>query len=197
MLRLTLLFASVFLINNCQTKPNIESNSKVSEQSFYKMRIIRVALEQAEKPSVSWEPQQRDCAGFIRFVYKSAISSNKPLWSSWENQKVPYANAELLVTKNFTRIANEINESIQTGDILVFRRDDQKKEDQWHLMMLMESPWDQNKWLVTYHNGARDESGGVKKVWLNELLSTNQENWKPVKENKNYVGVYRWNHWAK
>jgi uncharacterized protein YfaT (DUF1175 family) len=171
---------------------------KVEEQSYYKMNIIRVALQQAEKPSVNWEPQQRDCAGFVRYVYKTALNTTSPLWQSWkEGEKLPYANAELLVSKNFSKIADEIDPSIKTGDILVFRRDGQKKEDQWHLMLVMESPWEQNKLLVTYHNGARDETGGVRKLWMSDLLEAEQAEWKPVKDNKNFVGVYRWNAWSK
>lgn len=185
----------VFIVS-CQSK-SVSEQKGAEGQSFYKMNIIRVALEQSETPSPQWEPQQRDCAGFVRFIYKNALNTKEPLWTSWENEKVHYANAELLVSKNFTKVSQDLDESIQTGDILVFHRDDQKKEDQWHLMVLMESPWEQKKWLVTYHNGARDESAGVKKVWLNELLTTEQAQWKPVKENKNYVGVYRWNKWVK
>lgn len=177
----------------CQTKPVIQN--KIEDQSFYKMNIIRVALEQSERPSPNWEPQQRDCAGFVRFVYKTALNAKDPLWSSWqEGERIPYANAELLVAKNFSKISNSPDPTMKTGDILVYRRDGQKKEDQWHLMMVMESPWQQDKWLVTYHNGAHDETGGVKKLWMNDLMDSE---WQPTKENKNFVGVYRWNTWAK
>ncbi len=181
---------------SCQTKS--VSSKKVEDQSYYKMNFIRVALEQAEKPSPYWEPQQRDCAGFVRFVYKSALNTKESLWNSWQGgERIAYANAELLVAKNFSKISDTIEDSLKTGDLLVFKRDGQKKEDQWHLMMIMESPWEQNKWLVTYHNGAHDESGGVKKLWLRDLVETEQSNWKPTKENKNFVGVYRWNAWVK
>ncbi len=192
-----LLFAltSSLLIISCQTTPASDQAALVKNQDLYKMPFIRVALDQAEKPSPYWEPKQRDCAGFVRFVYRNALNTKDPLWQDWQGQKVHYANADLLVSKNFTRIGNKVNESVHTGDILVFRREDQKKEDQWHLMLLMESPWDQNRWLVTYHNGSQDDKGGVKKVWLKDLLTTDQAQWKPVRENKNFVGVYRWNKW--
>lgn len=184
------------LVISCQTKT--VSTEKIEDQSFYKINIIRVALEQSEKPSPYWEPQQRDCAGFVRFVYKSALNTKAPLWTPWEgSERIPYANAELLVSKSFSKVSDGIDDSMKTGDLLVFRREGQKKEDQWHLMMVMESPWEQNKWLVTYHNGARDESGGVKKLWMRDLIETEQSDWKPIKANKNFVGVYRWNAWAK
>lgn len=195
-MRVFLFFVAISFFTSCQNKPVVVEKG-VQEQSFYKINIIRVALDQAQAPSPNWEPKQRDCAGFIRFVYKQALNTREPLWDSWNSEKVHFANAELLISKNFVKIADEINESIETGDILAFRREDQKKEDQWHLMILMESPWEQKKWLVTYHNGARDEAGGVKKVWLTDLQTTERESWKPVKENKNYVGVYRWNKWVK
>lgn len=192
-----LLLGILFLgLASCQTK-SVKAE-QVEDQSFYKMNLIRVALEQSEKPSPNWEPQQRDCAGFVRFVYKSAVKPNGPLWNSWDGgERVPYASAELLVAKNFSKISSVPADSMKTGDILVFRRDGQKKEDQWHLMMVMESPWEQNKWLVTYHNGARDETGGVKKLWMNDLMNTEQSDWKPTQDNKNFVGVYRWNAWVK
>jgi len=195
MLNRILLGALSVLAISCQTKTVV--TEKIEDQSFYKMNIIRVALEQSEKPSLQWEPQQRDCAGFVRFVYKSALNTKTSLWSSWDGKRIPYANAELLVSKNFSKVSEDIDDSMKTGDLLVFRRDGQKKEDQWHLMIVMESPWEQNKWLVTYHNGARDESGGVKKLWMRDLIETEQSDWKPVKTNKNFVGVYRWNAWVK
>lgn len=195
MLNRILLGALSVLAISCQTKTVV--TEKIEDQSFYKMNIIRVALEQSEKPSLLWEPQQRDCAGFVRFVYKSALNTKTSLWSSWDGERIPYANAELLVSKNFSKVSEDIDDSMKTGDLLVFRRDGQKKEDQWHLMIVMESPWEQNKWLVTYHNGARDESGGVKKLWMRDLIETEQSDWKPVKTNKNFVGVYRWNAWVK
>lgn len=184
------------LILSCQSR-QITQQKSVENQDNYKLPIIRIALDQAESPSPRWEPQQRDCAGFVRYVYKNALNTKEPLWRDWTGRESHYANAELLVSKNFTLIQHEINESSKTGDILVFRREGEKKEDQWHLMILMESPWDKNKWLVTYHNGSRDDKAGVKKVWLQELFNTDQEQWKPVPENKNYVGVYRWNKWVK
>lgn len=184
----------VFASIGCQTTQT--KKEKIEDQSFYKMNIIRVALSQSEKMSPHWEPQQRDCAGFVRFVYKNAIGAESPLWTNWEgNQKIPYANAELLVNRNFTKLSDEVSDSLKTGDILVFRREEQKKEDEWHLMLVMESPWEQGKWLVTYHNGSRDDSGGVKKLWMNDLVDSEQFKWKPIKENRNFVGVYRWNAW--
>ncbi|MBL7543123.1 MAG: DUF1175 family protein [Bdellovibrionaceae bacterium] len=196
MLKTILVSCLGLLLIRCQT--NSVSTTPVESQAFYKMNIIRIALEQSEQPSINWEPQQRDCAGFVRFVYRNAINTKEPLWYAWDGtQKIPYANAELLVAKNFSKISDSISDVIQTGDILVFRRAGQKKEDEWHLMLLMESPWEQKKWLVTYHNGARSEAGGVKKIWMQDLLDVDGLDWKPTGENKNFVGVYRWNAWVK
>ncbi len=193
---LLIFFISPFLMLACQST-QVNPQEPIEGQAFYKMKIIRIALDQSETPSPAWEPQQRDCAGFVRFVYRNAVNDKNPMWLSWQDEKTNFATAELLVTKNFTKISDEIGDTAKTGDILVFHREDQKKEDQWHLMILMESPWEQNKWLVTYHNGAHDETGGVKKLWLNDLINAPQENWKPIKDNRNYVGVYRWNKWVK
>ena len=201
MIKYLSLFFLLLTTINCQTK-SVVAQKDIEDQSHYKLSLIRVALAQSENISPNWEPQQRDCAGLVRFVYKQALGVKDPLWLSWENTYTHYANAELLISKNFTKVADEVtdttqNGDLQTGDILTFRRDDQKKEDQWHLMILMESPWQKKKWLVTYHNSARDETAGVKKLWLNDLVNSELDNWKPLKENKNYVGVYRWNKWAK
>jgi uncharacterized protein YfaT (DUF1175 family) len=32
---------------------------------------------------------------------------------------------------------------------------------------------------------------------MSDLLEAEQAEWKPVKDNKNFVGVYRWNAWSK
>lgn len=44
-----------------------------------------------------------------------------------------------------------------------------------------------------YHTGPdKTNKGFVKKVFLNELLNHPEIKWRPIPENKNFIGIYRW-----
>jgi uncharacterized protein YfaT (DUF1175 family) len=43
-------------------------------------KMLDVALAQSQKMSGHWDVSQRDCAGFIRYVYKKATGATGPLW---------------------------------------------------------------------------------------------------------------------
>lgn len=199
---LILCFASMMVA--CQTKS--KNHFLVREQDDYQLTITRTALEQAEYPSPNWEKNQQDCAGFIRYIYKQSLQINEPLWENWDQTSTYFASAQVLASSNFKKIADEVEDFKQssisyskkpkTGDILVFHRKDVGQESQWHLMMLIESPVEPNRWLVTYHNGQSGSKAGVKKIWFSELENTDVLDWLPKKNNPNFLGVYRWKRWV-
>jgi uncharacterized protein YfaT (DUF1175 family) len=76
----------------------------------------------------------------------------------------------------------------KTGDLLFFRQLEQNSP--FHSMILTGSG---HNWAV-YHTGPIGrERGEVRRVLLDDLLSHPDRRWRPVPENSNFLGVYRWN----
>lgn len=161
-------------------------------------RLMQVALAQSEKMSPSWDPGQRDCAGFVRYLYRQTFETEGSLWKNRGGEKVDFVTASELIAYNFQKVSGVFDPvANETGDLLVFRRPDRKPEDEWHIMILLKPPqYAKPEWLVIYHNGARPPDGAVRVVSLTELNSTLHSEWRPTLQNASFLGVYRWNGWA-
>ncbi len=65
-----------------EVEPKLKERSSAGEVAFLPYddeRVVRdnvalVALAQAQRASVRWQREQRDCAGLVRFAYKEAVS---------------------------------------------------------------------------------------------------------------------------
>ncbi len=161
--------------------------------------MTEVALRQAESPEPSWDPAQRDCAGFVRYVYQRVFGGNHPLWRDKLGKPRFFLRAEELIGYNFKPVprvgfdAHNFNH-IKTGDVLVYYDPDKQPFDSWHVMLVIFlRDGERNQPLVIYHNGARDESGSVRKIWWDTLLSPSWSGWKPDPRNPRFKGIYRWN----
>lgn len=160
-------------------------------------KLLYSALSQSERISGHWDDTQRDCAGFVRFVYREAVSSTNLMWVDQKGEVTDYLSAQELLSFNFDYLGHEIgSRQIQTGDILAFRLPHEQKEDSWHLMLALRSPpGPPDKLLLIYHNGERGKNAQIKKVWAEEFLKPSQGQWRAVKGNENFVGVFRWKGW--
>ena len=166
--------------------PPLQADAKLwAQQNF-----VREALIQAERPTASWENGQRDCAGFIRFLYRNGAGVKS--WKNRSGKELPFVSAAELVAYNFKQISSEVSKTnIQTGDLLVFHRPTPKPEDAWHLMMVLQAPKGIGKPLVVYHNGDHGEKAAVRKLWLDDL----EGEWRADPKNANFQGVFRWDRW--
>jgi uncharacterized protein YfaT (DUF1175 family)/uncharacterized protein YfaP (DUF2135 family) len=45
-----------------------------SEEEAVRRSVVTVALSQARTPNPRWQPEQRDCAGLVRFAYREAVA---------------------------------------------------------------------------------------------------------------------------
>ena len=68
-------------------------------------RLLNEALARAERPGADWDAAQRDCAGFVRLVYRRATGSRRPLWRRANGSAADYLAAGELLAYNFTRVA--------------------------------------------------------------------------------------------
>jgi len=167
--------------------------------------LRELALRQGEKFSPRWEPSQRDCAGFVRFVYRETVMPRTQAWKDWRGQRVDFATAEQLIAHNFrflrARLPQSMDRSeLRSGDLLVYHRDGVPHEDAWHLKLLLEPPGGNSReWMVAYHSGD-PELERVRVAKLSDLQQVAAGEWRPQFENEEFLnpsfkGVYRWKGW--
>jgi uncharacterized protein YfaT (DUF1175 family) len=159
-------------------------------------KMLDVALAQSQKMSGHWDVSQRDCAGFIRYVYKKATGATGPLWVNQKKEEVSYLGAQELFSFNFDYLGHDLNhDPIQTGDLLVYNLPS-GREQQWHLILLLKSPpGAPQKLLAMYHNGESGKKAQLKRVWAEDFLSKDLGPWSARKDNAHFVGIFRWKGW--
>lgn len=161
-------------------------------------RLLREALAQSETITPDWNPEQRDCAGFVRHLWRTAIRGRAGGWKDGRGRQVSFLTASELVAYNFQAVAREPDSaSLKTGDLLVYHAPEKRPEDAWHLMVVLEPPPGAPRVpLVIYHNGAHGAQAQVRKVRLTELQETSFGAWIPRATNPRFLGVYRWKEWV-
>lgn len=161
-----------------------------------RFRLLNEALTQAESPRADWDPGQRDCAGFVRFLYRKSLGEKDALWRDRNGNPASFVTAEELLGYNFSPVSRApAKDRIETGDVLAFYNPNKPPADAWHLMLLLRPPGaTPDRVLVLYHNGAAGPDAAVRKVWLDDLL-TGPPEWRPAASNPRFLGTFRWNGW--
>ena len=162
-----------------------------------RFRVLREALAQSEKITPDWNPDQRDCAGFVRHLWRKAVRGRAGGWRDSQGHEAAFLTASELVAYNFQAVAREPESSqLKTGDLLVYHLPEKRLEDSWHLMVVLEPPPGAPRIpLVIYHNGGHAGQAQVRKVRLTELQDSKLGAWVPSKANPRFMGVYRWKEW--
>jgi len=98
-----------------------------------------------------------------------------------------FADAKTLMQRNTFFVSRDLR-TAKMGDLLFFRQLEQNSP--FHSMILTGSG---HNWAV-YHTGPIGrERGEVRRVLLDDLLNHPDRRWRPLPENSNFLGVYRWN----
>jgi uncharacterized protein YfaT (DUF1175 family) len=102
-----------------------------------------------------------------------------------------FADVKTLWQRNTFFVTRDVR-AARRGDLLLYRQLEQNSP--FHSMILTGAGHD---WAV-YHTGpignGRDATPGeVRRVALDDLLHHPDTRWRPVIENSNFLGVYRWN----
>ena len=162
-----------------------------------RFRLLGEALAQAERITGQWDPGQRDCAGFVRYLYRKSVPGTDPLWLDRNKAPALFLSAEELLAYNFESLGKApAAKTMETGDILAFHLAHKPPNEAWHLMLLLRPPgMATDRTLVVYHNGADGKEGQVRKVWLEDLQQGPPE-WRPSVSNARFVGVFRWRGWS-
>ncbi|MGI5861512.1 MAG: DUF1175 family protein [Myxococcales bacterium] len=171
-------------------------------EALLRQMIGEVALAQLERISNDWHPDQRDCAGLVRFAYRAAFLALRPerlaegLWRDREGKAASFADAETLVAHSFALLGRgeEARKQLQTGDLVAFRQLGDGDAPVFHLMIVVQ-PRDRAhaRTRVVYHPGSRGAE--VRLGALDELARDAPAEWRPVPENPRFLGFYRFKEW--
>jgi uncharacterized protein YfaT (DUF1175 family) len=172
-----------------------------TQVELLRQAAVDVALAQVKAPSDAWQPEQRDCAGLVRFTYRQAYRRiaperlSKPLfWSA--AGPVDFADAEALLGFNFGRLGRDVvaEHALRSGDVVAFRQA-REDGDAFHLMLVV-APQDKahGDLHVVYHPGEKGASGRLGR--LRDLATQAPLEWRPVASNPSFLGFFRFKEWT-
>ena len=99
-----------------------------------------------------------------------------------------FADAKTLVEFNAFLVSRDVHQA-QPGDLLFYRQFSQTSP--WHSMIVARVGPGAS---VVYDTGEdHGKPGELRRVLLAELLNHPQLQWRPLPDNPNFLGVYRWN----
>ncbi|MBN1206712.1 MAG: DUF1175 family protein [Myxococcaceae bacterium] len=163
--------------------------------------LAHVALAQLRKFDPLWHPDQRDCAGLVRFAYRSAHKRffperlAQPLWLDAQGRASEFADAETLLTRSFVPLGRDgaTLEALRTGDLVAFRQE-QDAGPVFHLMLVVR-PEDKAHApaRVVYHPG--EKGAAVRTGVLHRLATEAPLEWRPIPQNTAFLGFFRFKEW--
>lgn len=174
-----------------------------SLETLLRREIAQTALAQVRRMDPSWNPDQRDCAGLVRFVFRGAFRRFQPerlatpLWRDDRGQPADFADAETLLTHSFVPLGRDeaTRESLRTGDLVAFRQE-RDSGPVFHLMLVVR-PEDKAHApaRVVYHPG--DKGAAVRTGILQSLVTDAPLEWRPVPQNTAFLGFFRFKEWMR
>lgn len=210
---LATLFSGPFVVAAVAAAPLADD----SDRSAFRSWFTFLADTQFERRSAD----VIDCASLVRHAYREALRAHTPAWyreaklpmavaypdvrqtppienGAWllfriarqPDRYAEFADALTLVRHNARSIGRDTSRA-EPGDLLFFTQEGARSPH--HLMVFVgESRFDAGgDWLV-YHTGPDDEGPGeVRKVSLADLRRHPSGRWRPVPDNRAFVGVFR------
>jgi uncharacterized protein YfaT (DUF1175 family)/uncharacterized protein YfaP (DUF2135 family) len=193
------------------------------DERALRQAVSNIALLQAQRLSPLWNPKQRDCAGLVRFAYRTALEErsalrkarlgipaklNLPLLSDRARRLFPrypqiwQVGLESDGGPRFGHFADAetlIGYNFRAKSRLLehARNGDllvyQKPLDNAEPYHLMLFVESRPDNLVVYHNGAQGDEAQVRVVRVADLFDSPDPVWIPRAENSYFLGVYQWN----
>ncbi len=168
-------------------------------ETFLREVVAEVALAQVERQDPRWIPEQRDCAGLVRFAYRSAYRrlrpESKPLWTGPRGERLDFADAQTLLAHSFAPLGRgeDARRALRSGDLLAFRQDG-AQGPVFHLMLVVQ-PRDKAHAAtrVVYHPG--EGANDVRLGGLDALATDAPTEWRPSPSNPAFLGFYRFKEW--
>ena len=173
-------------------------------EALLRRLVAETAVAQARAIDPAWEERQRDCAGLVRFAYRTAYRQLQParvaegLFRDGDGRPAHFADAASLDRWSFAPLGRDerARAALRSGDLAAFARDDDGGPGLVMHLMLVVAPDDpaHGQALVVYHPG---EPGAAVRVGrLDELIRDAPGGWRPVPENPLFLGFYRFKEWT-
>ena len=165
--------------------------------------VAETAVAQLAAIDPAWTEAQRDCAGLVRFAYRTAFKRLDPARAAQgpfrdaAGRAAHFADAATLLRESFVPIGRgeAARASLASGDLVAFAREDDGGAPVHHLMIVVrpEDPA-HAKTLVVYHPG--EKGAPVRAGALDDLARDAPAGWRPVPENPLFLGFYRLKEWS-
>lgn len=177
------------------------SEPREARDVLLRRELGQVALAQIEKFDPLWHPDQRDCAGLVRFAYRSAYKRfdperlERPLWLDVQGRPTEFADAETLLTHSFVPLGRDeaTAETLRTGDLVAFRQE-HDSGPVFHLMLVVRTEDKAHAPArVVYHPG--EKGAAVRTGVLQRLATEAPLEWRPVPQNTAFLGFFRFKEW--
>jgi uncharacterized protein YfaT (DUF1175 family) len=167
-------------------------------EALLRQIVAETALAQLEAMDPRWPEAQRDCAGLVRFAYRTAFKRLEPAraaagpFRDATGAAAHFADAATLLAASFVPLGRDgaARERLRSGDLLAFARVDEDGAPVHHLMLVVR-PDDpaRGRALVVYHPG--EQGAAVRSGFLDDLQRDAPHGWRPVPENPLFLGFYR------
>ncbi|MFY0568105.1 DUF1175 family protein [Archangium lansingense] len=189
---------SLLLILQAATPASAESL-----ETLLRREVAQVALAQVRRMDPAWHPDQRDCAGLVRFAFRGAYRRfsperlASPLWLDDKGRPGDFADAETLLAHSFVPLGRDeaTREALRTGDLVAFRQE-RDAGPIFHLMLVVR-PEDKAHapTRIVYHPG--DKGAAVRTGVLQSLVTEAPLEWRPVPQNTAFLGFFRFKEWMR
>lgn len=160
--------------------------------------VAETALAQLTAMDPRWPEAQRDCAGLVRFAYRTAFKRLDPAraaagpFRDAAGAAAHFADAATLLRTSFVLLGRDeaARARLRSGDLVAFARVEEDGAPVHHLMLVVrpEDPA-RGRTLVVYHPG--EQGAAVRAGFLDDLLRDAPHGWRPVPENPLFLGFYR------
>jgi uncharacterized protein YfaT (DUF1175 family) len=163
------------------------------------------AIAQVKTIDGRWHPDQRDCAGLVRFSMRQAYKRiapkrlETPLFTSSAGP-TDFADAETLVRGgSFALLGKDeaARRRLQTADVLVYRQDRGDDDVAWHMMLAIVPPSSEAR--VVYHPGHAEPGeppAQVRHGLLRALEREAPQSWRADVDNPAFLGFFRFAEFA-
>lgn len=171
-------------------------------EALLRRLVAEAAVAQLRRPDAAWPEAQRDCAGLVRFAYRTAFRRLDPAraaagpFRDAAGRPAHFADAASLLQGSFALLGRDeaARRAVRSGDLLAFAREEDGAPV--HHLMLVVRPDDpaRGRTLVVYHPG--EPGAAVRSGLLDDLVREAPRGWRPVPENPLFLGFYRLKEWT-
>jgi uncharacterized protein YfaT (DUF1175 family) len=200
------LLGALLVASSSAAAPEASSSSSTTAPAVHSNALLRrvvadVAVAQVVRPDAAWEPAQRDCAGLVRYAYRTAFKRLRPerlaspLFIDKNGRPAEFADVENLVRgRSFMHLGRDASarRRLQTGDVLVYRQDRGDDDVAWHMMLAIVPPGGEPR--VVYHPGhpaPGEPPPAVRHGSLRELEREAPLLWRADVDNPAFLGFFR------